>query len=423
MIPCMNPCMNPAPTARTRPPGSAPGARRARGITLIELMVGMVIGLLATLVITQVATVFEGRKRSTTSGSDAQVNGALALQTLQRDILTAGYGFTSGGVAGCTQIRGQVGGTAYTWTMAPVLITQGSGGSATVSGGPDTVQVLMSSNSNFSLPMRVATAHRRDGNTFVLDTRTNVGNAVGDLVMAVPPSSGPTSASPTNPTTQVTPNWCSLFNITAISGANLTHDTGSTGPWNQDSTSTVFPGSLGADISYAASTTPNVVASNSYLVNLGTMTDRTYRIPQSGDGDYATYPPNSLLMRSFVTSAPASPTVVPLFSQVVTLQAVYGLDTNADKAVDTWTTTSPTTSAGWDQLVAVRIALVARSNQYEKDVVTATEPTWLWNGSDAQTLSIAGYVPCDSGDSGCWQHYRYRVYETVVPLRNMIWRS
>ena len=83
-----------------------PPRRPARGVSLIELMIGMAIGLLAVLVMTQVTVVFEGRKRSTTSGSDAQVNGALALQTLQRDIQMAGYGMTSGGAAGCT-LRGQ----------------------------------------------------------------------------------------------------------------------------------------------------------------------------------------------------------------------------------------------------------------------------------------------------------------------------
>ncbi|MFM2347940.1 MAG: hypothetical protein RL654_2693, partial [Pseudomonadota bacterium] len=44
---------------------------RQRGVTLIELMVGMVIGLLAVLVISQVAILYEGRKRTITSGSDA----------------------------------------------------------------------------------------------------------------------------------------------------------------------------------------------------------------------------------------------------------------------------------------------------------------------------------------------------------------
>lgn len=382
--------------------------RRQAGVTLIELMVGMVIGLLVTLVITQVSTVFEGRKRTTNAGSDAQLNGALALQALQRDILSAGYGFTSGGVAGCTQIRGRSGGVTYTWTMAPVLITQGT------SGAPDTLRVLMSSNGQFAVPMRLGENQRKDGSAFVLDDRTNVGNSLNDLLLVVPSATAATQASP-SPSKQVTPNWCTLAQITtdpSTTGNNLNH--GTTGAWNMDATAVDLPGSLNSDIAYAA---------GSYLVNLGTMTDRLYRIPVSSDSDYATYPANSLLQRSFRTSAPTAPTTVPLFSQIVTLQAVYGLDTDANSAVDSWTTTTPTTTAGWQQVVAIRVAIVARSNQYEKDTVTTTQPSWLWNGVDSETLTVAGQVPCDTGDTTCWQHYRYRVFEAVIPLRNMLWQS
>ncbi|MDP3688915.1 MAG: prepilin-type N-terminal cleavage/methylation domain-containing protein, partial [Sulfurimicrobium sp.] len=62
------------------------------GFSLVELMVGMVIGLLATLVIMQVFSVFEGQKRSTTGGADAQTNGSVAIYTIQREASMAGYG-------------------------------------------------------------------------------------------------------------------------------------------------------------------------------------------------------------------------------------------------------------------------------------------------------------------------------------------
>jgi len=57
--------------------------KHARGFTLIELMVAVALGLLTTLVIAQVFLQSEGNKRTTTSGSDAQVTGALALYALQ----------------------------------------------------------------------------------------------------------------------------------------------------------------------------------------------------------------------------------------------------------------------------------------------------------------------------------------------------
>ena len=85
-------------------PGRHPGVRSGmdqRGVTLVELLVGMAIGLFAVLLITQVAILFDSQKRSTTSGADAQINGAVALHTLQRDLQAAGFGLTAGGGAGC----------------------------------------------------------------------------------------------------------------------------------------------------------------------------------------------------------------------------------------------------------------------------------------------------------------------------------
>ena len=66
----------------------AGSARRlaSRGVTLVELLVGMTIGLLSVVIITQVMAVSEEQKRTTSSGSDAQVNGALALSSLQREV-------------------------------------------------------------------------------------------------------------------------------------------------------------------------------------------------------------------------------------------------------------------------------------------------------------------------------------------------
>ena len=63
-----------------------------RGFGLVELMVGLVIGLLATLVIMQVFSVFEDQKRATSGTSDTQTSGSVALYTIQRDLQLAGFG-------------------------------------------------------------------------------------------------------------------------------------------------------------------------------------------------------------------------------------------------------------------------------------------------------------------------------------------
>ena len=62
------------------------------GFSLVEIMVALVIGLLTTLVIMQVFTVFEGQKRSTMGSADAQTSGSVALYMIERDMQMAGFG-------------------------------------------------------------------------------------------------------------------------------------------------------------------------------------------------------------------------------------------------------------------------------------------------------------------------------------------
>lgn len=392
-----------------------------RGVSLIELMVGVVIGLLATLVIAQVAGLYETQRRNTASSGDTQISGALALYTLQRDIEMGGYGLTSGGVTGCLQIRGKRNSTDYDRTLAPVVITQGGGATGTTTGRADTLQVLMARNNNgFALPMSLGENHRRDATSFVLADRINVGNRLGDLLLVVPPPGVAGTASP-SPSGQVSPHWCSLAQISATPSGNTLDHTTSSSPWNQDATSTRFPGTLGSDIAYAA---------GSRLINLGTLTDRCYFISDPNETSVdrrcglaadSTEMAFTLRLRNF-NAADGTTTNQDIYPDIVNLQAVYGLDTTAtpDGTVDSWTTTTPTTTAGWAQVIAVRVAVLARSTQYDDNAVTTTLPAWRPDGVNSLNFTLPD---CPAGESTCWQHYRYRVFERVIPLRNMLWQA
>ena len=76
---------------------------------------------------------------------------------------------------------------------------------------------------------------------------------------------------------------------------------------------------------------------------------------------------------------------------------------------------------------SIRLAVVTRNSEYQPEEVTQSD--LLWNvGNDAP---VTGSKDC--GDSKCielkldkladWKHYRYRVYDTVIPLRNVLWNS
>lgn len=350
------------------------------------------IGLMTTMVVANVLLVSERQRRSVTSGTDAQVNGSLALYTIQRDVQMAGYGVaTSPFALGC-EIKAQLNNVDYTFSLAPVLINDGA------NDAPDSITVMASATDRYAAPVRVVVDHPRTAANFFVDT--TVGLADGDLMIAVPKTIDAN-------------NWCSVFNVTGLGGNNnnnngqgqgqnqVIHNSGNGGPWNQPGGQTIFP-----NAGYPA---------GSYLLNIGTFINRRYWINN-----------NALQLTSFNTFDGSS-TTVELYPGVVNLQAFYGLDTDADGVIDSFTATTPTTNAGWRQLVAVRIAVVARSSSYEKESVTAANPLWDVGSS----VPVAGSATCST--SKCvtlkvdhlpdWQRYRYKIFEVVLPVRNMLWHS
>ncbi len=70
---------------------------KQRGFSLIELMVGLVIGLLMSLVVFSALNVNEGRKRTTNSLNDINQAGSYTIYQLDKLVRSAGSGFTGGG--------------------------------------------------------------------------------------------------------------------------------------------------------------------------------------------------------------------------------------------------------------------------------------------------------------------------------------
>lgn len=351
-------------------------AARARGVTLIELMIGLLLGLVVVLVAAQVLSFAEGQKRTTTSGSDAQVNGALALYTLQREIQMAGYGLTNElSVLGCPVQANHASGGAHTWPLVPVTITAGA------NGAPDSVTVMSSSRA-YAIPATISVDHPITSDRFTL--RSSIGMAAGDMVIAVPSSYSAT-------------NWCGAYRVTALANSNqIVH--GGTSPWNSGAQVAPTDGYLAGDM----------------LINAGELVNRSFVI----GADYSLQQ-QTLNLDTGVTDSQE------LFPQIVNLRALYGKDTNGDGVVDAYDNATPTDNAGWRQVLAVRIALVARSGAFQKEEVTQAAPQW----DVGSVAAVSGASTC--GSSKClelaidgvpdWKHYRYSVFEVTAPLRNVIW--
>ena len=373
-----------------------------RGMSLIEILVGIVIGMLGILVIFSVLAVAEGRKRTTTAGSDAQMAGAVALFSLERDIKQAGYGFGTFGVGNpinCTvdaydALRAG-GSQDFDFALAPTLITQGA------SGAPDTVAVFYGNTDlivagktfTFSSNSTKATSSTLGGRTGLLR---------GDVLLIAGMSGSPAALT------------CQLIEVTGNTNADavtIDHGTGSYTPQS---------GAGSATARYNKATGP--AFSNGFIYELGSSPRRNLWSIQNGrlvvqddihwsDGD-----------------ADGANDPVAVYDDIIDLQAEYGVaqDSNGDGRLDSigaWTTAAPTDMAS---VYAIRVGILARSRQAEKVKVTGTAPGWaagsfVMKNVDGTTDSNPG--DATAGDANNWRNYRYRAYETLVPLRNIVWGS
>lgn len=358
-----------------------------RGFTLIELLVAMLLGLVTVLVVAQVMLMTESRKRTTTSGSDANVNSAMALHTIERDARNAGFGMTTVlSAIGC-EIRAKHDSiaTAFTFTLTPVTIEQGA------STAPDKITFMSSTKDGVPLP---ATVKDHPNPSAVFKVSSSLGIAEGDLMIAVPPA-GST-------------DWCSVFEVTQDTSGkpnppgHVNHNSGKS-HWNPPGGANIFPAA-----GYA----------NGTLINLGTWARRTYSIVDNG------------MRLTWLDTVDGLEKTRDLYPQIIQLQAEYGMDDTVDDVtkITSWTVTTPTTSADWQKVKAVRVAVVARSDVYEKDTVTIAstdadckDPT---KRSPRAVCWAGGAINVKSSATDTeWDHYRYRVYEAVIPIRNVIWRQ
>lgn len=333
------------------------------GFSLIEIMVGLVIGLLASLVIMQVFATFEGQKRTTTGSADAQTNGSIALFTMQRDIQMAGFGLS-----------------LFDTQNSPLQCNP----SVTVNhdGNAATPNIDM-------FPIQITDGGAAGSDTVVVRYATDGANAKGGVAIKI---IGP---APAVPTIGVDNNFsCNNGDVVLLSNGSTCSMTKVNDPdLNIDTTHITLLDSTGAAIGGS-------------VACIGNWNQFTYAIA------------NNQLQRNDARNLPAATT--PIVSDIVSIKAQYGVSAVADNnQITEWVSAT----APWDapsiadrnRIKAVHIAVVARNGLYEKEVVTAAAPV-IWADVGASAAPVIDL----SGDAN-WQHYRYRVYETIIPLRNMIW--
>lgn len=334
--------------------------RTQGGMGLVELMVGVVIGMIGVLVIFQTMSTWGGRTATTMSGGDAQTSGALGVFYLERDIKQAGWGFgTAASAEGGPNMGCTVSGQGY--ILSPVVITQ------TAVDEPDQITVLYGTS-----PIFTAAGKFSNGTSTLIKTDSWGGFKTGDRVIL---GSG---------------GQCRLATIGTPPSRNL-------------------------PLAYASGS--GSVLASGIVFNMGAAIVRARWEVNGGLrwGDNA-----------------ATETISPVADGVVDLQAEYGFGNLLTGGV-TWQDPSVAV-ADWTQLKAVRFAILVRSKNYEKpgaDGCPATRVRPTWFGQNFIMRDLDGNVndtdvAVPAGCTGTinindWHHYRYEVFERVVPLRNVMW--
>ena len=364
------------------------------GFSLIELMVGIVVALICTLAIMAAFAVFEGQKRTTTNGDDAQQNGSYALYYLERQLRTAGSGIVQGnkwGLWGCpitakTAGAVQLGAVpAAPFTIWPattramsVLI---SAGPNDASGNPTSDVIGIVSGSPAARVFKAAVTSTPSTTSVVL--ANSFGIFSGDYLIGVP-STG----------------------TCALALTNTAPD--ATGSITFDGNNSAAVGLTGA--TYAFDMGPDPIVS---LYGVDPTTNSLVTL--------------DLLGRKINGVAATN---IPIADGIVMVKALYGVHdvSSACQAagqnancIDRWVAPTGATwsigavnasvasaSAAMTAIKAVRVAVVAQSRLAQRTSDYTGQAT-LSLFADLSALTMV--ITTD-------KRYRYQVYDTTIPIRN-----
>lgn len=354
-----------------------------RGFSLIEIMVGLAIGLVAVIIMMQ-AFFFSNTSRRVTGGADdAQISGSIALANLERDIRIAGYGVNSFKLIGCTlQFTPSKESAALTnpLIIAPIVINPDT---KYVPAGDASTDTLLVMYGNGNSPTEGDGVVSGSGTSLRMAAPTSF--TTGDKVLSFPMPAG-----------SVSPCAMTVDSVTNVIDPNISLATGGS--------------SKAGDIMYNLGAAPIIRA---YAVRNGNLTVCDYTAYDCGNASYVSTLDSSVW--------------VPVGSNLISLRAEYGRDnTNGTMtgkvSVSDYTQITPgsasdpnsalTISCNWARVLSVRLAIVARSAL--RDNIEITESKLAWASTSTEI---------DLSSNSDWKHYRYKVLQTAVPMRNMIWQG
>jgi type IV pilus assembly protein PilW len=378
---------------------------RTRGFSVVELLVSVAIGLLALVFATRLITGSEQSKQSALGGSDSMQNGMLAMFSISGDAQQAGFGLNDPLLVGCNtrftdnagyELASAARGAAVVRPLAPAVIE--ANGSA-----PDRITLYSGSSPTGTGTLRLVSDYF-GGTRLNVDRLPSYGFDAGDVVVVAPENRGGDCA-----VAQISAKPGAGPFVMVAGGANFRYNSGELGVNFKGGRARVF------NLGPAAS-----LSMHTWSVDNGFLRLRSTDMAGSG----------------------AAPVTVA--DNIVSIKAQYGFDIRTGSAFDkrkglrvgTWSATMVDADANgvagspgdYEHIAALRIAVVARSKTRERPAAGASCSTTANKPSVFASREPEGVTPVPvsvdvavAGDGADWRCYRYRVFETIVPLRNADW--
>ena len=412
--------------------------RSKSGFSMMELMVAMAIGLIGVIIMLQVFENAEGVRRTTVSGGDAQTNGALALYAMERDLRNAGMGLNEYSllappcnIVGYDAARSTPNfpPVGFNITLSPVQIFPGANGKT-----PDQINVFYGAQTQAATTTLIAPVSMT-ANPNNLVVGTTFGIRPGDLLLLFQPSLAPGPA----------PQNCIFTEVTSINSNQVLHASGAYTLANSLKSETARfnpPDFTGTNAAMALTFAGNRVVTNAVtrVFNLGNLHDGDdfpgTQNPRTPVYNIYAVANNTLTISNQFVISGGTPQVSAIADNIVHMRADYGLDdgqptgTAGDGVLDRYldpASFNALAAPPWQYIVSIRIAVVARSALAEKPGPgtacdgTTPFPSWSGNTGATRSFDLSG-IPLPA-NVPAWDCYRYRVFETIVPVRNSIWKS
>lgn len=339
--------------------------RLQRGLSIVELMVGIVVAMLVGIAAAGSAMMFTASQRQGVGVGGVGIGAASALAALKNDAALAGLGFFGDSTHLCAKLALSTAATLHSDAadFSPVRITAGEEG--------DTVDILYGSRVESGANVRLRAAS--DGTSAELRSLLPAGVGEAVLLAPAPKSGGDT---------------CLVRSVTQVTAST------------EDTPQVITFGEAGLHNQGEFATAPGF-GEDDRVTLLGQITWNRYR--RSGE---------TLVLDRPLTGEAG----VVLARNVIALRAQYGTSAAGSSTLEAWTDASgdfaTLESAELPRVRALRLGIVTRSTQPEKPNAQGECEASL---EKPQLFGVEVEPGVDN-----WRCFRYRVATAVVPMRNLV---